>query len=80
MNRIKIFIAVVFIFTTKISAEIKLPSIFADGMVFQQSSNAPIWGKATPGNEIIVKTGRDNINCFLKVKFTDIHLNEVGVL
>jgi sialate O-acetylesterase len=68
MNRIRIFISIsLFIITGKISAEIILPSIFADGMVFQQSSNAPIWGKASPGNEIKVKTGWDNINYSVKV-------------
>jgi len=61
MNRIKIFIAFALLFLiTKISAEIKLPSIFANGMVFQQSTKAPVWGKATPGNQIKVKTGWDN--------------------
>lgn len=69
MNKIRILIVFAFVFfTTKNSAEIKLPSLFADGMVFQQSANAPIWGKANPGNQIKVKTTWDNKSYSVKVE------------
>jgi sialate O-acetylesterase len=37
---------------TTVSAEIKLPAIFSDGMVMQQKTNANIWGKATPNGQV----------------------------
>ena len=33
-------------------AEIKLPTIFSDGMVMQQQTNANLWGTATPNNNM----------------------------
>ncbi|MFN8240750.1 MAG: sialate O-acetylesterase [Bacteroidales bacterium] len=39
-----------------VSGEIKLPSIFGDNMVLQQQTNVAIWGKATPGANVTVKT------------------------
>ncbi|MDR0891294.1 MAG: sialate O-acetylesterase, partial [Mediterranea sp.] len=41
-------------------AEVKLPAIFADGMVMQQQTNANLWGTATPGKQVTVVTGWDN--------------------
>lgn len=41
-----------FIFTA--SAEIRLPAIIADNMVLQQQSSDPIWGWASPGEQISV--------------------------
>lgn len=38
------------------SAELKLPFFFSDGMVLQQQSQVPIWGKATPNASIQVFT------------------------
>jgi sialate O-acetylesterase len=39
---------------TSYSQSIKLPSIFTDQMVLQQSTEAPIWGKAVPNSTIII--------------------------
>lgn len=36
------------------SAEVKLPSFFADGMVLQQQTGAAIWGWAEPGTQAAV--------------------------
>ncbi|MBC9797155.1 sialate O-acetylesterase [Sinomicrobium weinanense] len=41
-------------------AEVKLPAIFKDNMVLQQQTEAPVWGKASPGKEIKVTTSWDN--------------------
>lgn len=69
MNKIRIlFVFALIVLTAKNSAEIKLPSLFTDGMVFQQSGTAPIWGKSTPGNQIKVKTTWDNKNYSVTVK------------
>lgn len=40
-------------------AEIRLPYFFASDMVLQQLSDAPVWGKASPGSEIRVKADWD---------------------
>lgn len=37
-------------------AEIQLPSFFGDNMVFQQQTNAAIWGKASPKKRVKVTT------------------------
>lgn len=35
-------------------AEVKLPAIFADGMLMQQQTQANLWGTATPGKQVTV--------------------------
>ena len=35
-------------------AEVSLPNVFGDHMVFQREHANPIWGKATPGEKISV--------------------------
>lgn len=35
--------------------EVKLPSVIADNMVLQQSSEVKLWGKATPGQKLSIK-------------------------
>lgn len=37
--------------------ELWLPAIFGDHMVLQQGKDLPVWGKAIPGKEVIVKVG-----------------------
>ena len=37
-----------------LTAQVTLPSIFADGMVLQQNFEAPVWGWAKPGTEVSV--------------------------
>lgn len=36
------------------NADVTLPSIFAPGMVLQRDKAAPVWGKAEPGENVIV--------------------------
>jgi hypothetical protein len=38
---------------------ILLPSILSDNMVLQQNSEVSVWGKAAPGDKIIVKPSWD---------------------
>ena len=40
-----------------LTAQVKLPPVFADGMVLQQQSDVAIWGKTTPGRKVTVRTG-----------------------
>lgn len=37
-------------------AQIQLQPMFSDNMVLQQQTNAPIWGEATPGQQVTVTT------------------------
>jgi len=37
--------------------EVKLPKVFADGMVLQQDMKVPIWGTAAPGEKVTVTFG-----------------------
>lgn len=39
-----------------IRAEVRLPSIFGHNMVLQQQTKVAVWGKATPGASVSVKT------------------------
>lgn len=41
-------------------AEILLPEIFSDNMVLQQQTDAPLWGKASPGKNVTLVTSWDN--------------------
>ena len=56
MKRITIIIAL--LLSLCISAQAKLipSSLFSDGMVLQQNTDAKIWGKANPGSQISVTT------------------------
>ena len=38
-------------------AEVSLPNIFGDHMVFQREQANPVWGKATPGEKVSVSIG-----------------------
>ena len=42
-------------------AEVTLPAIFGDHMVLQQGMTLPIWGKAAPGEEVLVTLGRQSL-------------------
>jgi sialate O-acetylesterase len=45
----------IFLFCLQSNAAIKLPALFADHMVLQQKSKVPIWGWASPGENISVE-------------------------
>ncbi len=38
-------------------ADVRLPALFSDNMVFQQEMKAPVWGWADPGEKVIVEIG-----------------------
>ena len=46
----------------KIKAEITLPKLFADHMVLQRDAAVPIWGWASPGEEIAVSIADQSVN------------------
>jgi sialate O-acetylesterase len=39
-----------------VQAKVVLPSVFSDNMVFQQKTNAAIWGKSDPGKTVQIST------------------------
>lgn len=50
-------------FTSILCAQVRIASVFTDGMVLQQSSAAPVWGHAKPGTEVIVTGSWDGVEC-----------------
>ncbi|MDR0863780.1 MAG: 9-O-acetylesterase [Candidatus Symbiothrix sp.] len=40
-------------------ARIELPKVFTDNLVLQQQTQAPVWGKATPGKEVTITPSWD---------------------
>jgi sialate O-acetylesterase len=55
-----LFCLTLFLTNNIANAEIKLPKIFTDNMVFQQKTEAPIWGKAAPEKEVKITTSWNN--------------------
>lgn len=53
-NLVTALVAFLWLATTAV-AEVKLPSLFADGMVLQQRSNVTVWGWAEPGERVSVR-------------------------
>lgn len=50
------YIFIILFFPASCFAQLTLPAIFSDGMVLQQKTQAPIWGKDRPGVRITVTT------------------------
>jgi sialate O-acetylesterase len=38
-------------------ADVRLPALFSDNMVIQQEMKVPVWGRADPGEKIIIEIG-----------------------
>lgn len=56
LSTMKKLFLLLFIFSFHLAgAQLRLPSLFGDHMVFQQQSDAPIWGWASPGEKIFIK-------------------------
>jgi len=49
------------------NAEVILPYVFSNGMVLQQQSNAAIWGKSTPGQQVSILTSWNKKEYTVKV-------------
>ena len=54
--RFLVFFLLVVFFSVSF-ADVKLPTIFSDNMVLQQNQKLPIWGKASPGEKIMIGFG-----------------------
>ena len=63
MNSIKsssLAIISIFCGLSTLSAEVKLPAIFGDHMVLQESIKLPVWGTADPGETVTVTVGKES--------------------
>jgi sialate O-acetylesterase len=44
-----------FVLATAIRADVSLPRVFGDNMVLQRGVPVPIWGRAAPGEKVVVR-------------------------
>ena len=58
------FFSLLLLAATGAKAQVALPTFIADGMVLQQQSNAPLWGKAPAGSQVTVTTSWDGREYF----------------
>ena len=55
-----ILIAFAALLAINVAAKVQLTPLFTDNMVFQQNCQAPVWGKAEPGAEVVVTPSWNN--------------------
>ncbi len=48
-------VSLLIFFSSALGAQVRLPAIFSDHMVFQQKQSNPVWGWAAPGETIVVE-------------------------
>ncbi len=60
MKKTLLTLAAVATLAASATANVKMPSLFTDGMVLQQKTSAPVWGTADPGEKITVSTTWNN--------------------
>ena len=61
LHRPPIALTVIALFAAGLRAEVSLPRIFGDNMVLQRDRPVPVWGRAAPGEEVIVRfAGREH--------------------
>jgi len=71
MNLKKNFALLVFLcLSYSLMAQVRLPSVFADNMVLQQSTDVAIWGKSAPNKRVQITTSWD------KTKYAAISQND----
>jgi sialate O-acetylesterase len=51
----RLLFVTLFIVPFALQAQLRLPALFADNMVFQRNTEAPIWGWAYPGAEVSIR-------------------------
>jgi sialate O-acetylesterase len=52
-----VILALGFIGSFRLEADVKMPALFGDHMVLQQETKVPVWGKADPGEKVTVTAG-----------------------
>lgn len=56
----RLLLACLLLIPATLLAQLRLPAIFGDHMVFQRNTDAPLWGWSYPGSEVAVTTSWDN--------------------
>jgi len=59
-NVFSVLITAILLAFTPLKAEIGVPYFFGENMVLQQNTQTPVWGTATPGSTVKVKTSWNN--------------------
>ncbi|MBM3871496.1 MAG: sialate O-acetylesterase [Verrucomicrobia bacterium] len=62
MKHPAVLLLVVNLFSIPARADVKLPAIFGDHMVLQRDTAVPVWGTATPGEEITVSIAGQTVS------------------
>jgi len=52
---------VFYLFSSSLTAEVRLPKIFCDNLVLQMGSRIPVWGWAAPGEKVTVWLGSQRL-------------------
>lgn len=60
MKRLLLSAAIAISLFSAVKADVKMPSLFTDGMVLQQNCKAAVWGFASPGEKITVSNTWNN--------------------
>ncbi|MCK9160326.1 MAG: sialate O-acetylesterase [Bacteroidaceae bacterium] len=60
-SKVCLIVVLTFCFAQLGEANVKLPVLFADGMVLQREKPISIWGTATPGEEVTVQLLKDQV-------------------
>ena len=59
---ISLLIALLYIVSSPVSAEVKLPHVIGSRMVLQREMPIPIWGRAEPGEQVTVKFAEHEVS------------------
>lgn len=59
--KIFVIILIVTAFSINVFADVKLPDVLGDSMVFQQNQKVPVWGTADAGETVKVSFGKQNL-------------------
>lgn len=52
--------ALLFVVPVTLQAQLRLPALFGDNMVFQRNTQAPVWGWAYPGADVSIRASWNN--------------------
>lgn len=79
----RILFAVLFVVPLALQAQLRLPALFDDNMVFQRNTQAPVWGWAYPGAEVSIRASWNDEEVKVKASSmgtwsADLHTPDAG--
>ena len=79
----RILFAVLFVVPLALQAQLRLPALFGDNMVFQRNTQAPVWGWAYPGAEVSIRASWNDEEVKVKASSmgtwsADLHTPDAG--